>query len=134
VSIRDTLCRHANERRAFRSHTRQKGATVIKDLQTNYFGLSPGGVRPPPPHTSTLIVARGHDKNVPLHILLHAMAWATQTVVLGGQGHEIQSKPTDVVLDAVASFLKLNQGAPLGRQWASHAAQVEPTQAEDDSD
>jgi acetyl esterase/lipase len=93
---------------AFAIPTRdKKGATVIKNLQDNYFGLSPNKVRPPPPHTSTLIIAGGHDKNVPLHILLHAMSWATQTVVLGEQGHEIQSKLTDVALDAVASFLKL---------------------------
>jgi pimeloyl-ACP methyl ester carboxylesterase len=45
-----------------------------------------------PLHIPTLVVAATHDKNVPIHIILHAMHWASKTIVYGDEGHDLQYK------------------------------------------
>ena len=56
--------------------------------------------------TRTFVVAGGHDKNVPLHVLSDVLLWAHRSLVLGGRGHEIQETLDDDSLETVVGWLR----------------------------
>ena len=53
--------------------------------------LRPGAFHHRP--TRTLVVLAGGDMNVPPAATNGVQAWATRTVVIGGEGHAIQEQP-----------------------------------------
>jgi pimeloyl-ACP methyl ester carboxylesterase len=83
-------------------------AKVILDTQEKYFPKNDEipELKNLPGHVKSLVIAGSYDKNVPLHILLNIIPWVTQTTIIGKVGHEIQSNPTDQVLQIIGDFLE----------------------------